>query len=127
MIKCRTQRRLAWSVVAVCVVYLVCWVVVEIRGYEMAKARATVATLRADAEKAIDAKDWPAACEAIDKLKTRKPDGEKHACQLRGLMFDDMGKLTEAQIEYQKAYALGDHVAGGSAANCAKRLREGKP
>lgn len=122
LIWCR--RRVGWVPYVGLLVVSVAWGVerIDVEGM-MAKKSPTIATLRKDAEQAIAAKDWPAAQTAIDALKSKKPDGRKHACALRGQMFDVQGKLEEAQVEYQTAYDLGDHVAGGSAADVAKRIK----
>lgn len=118
----RTHRRICWSVIVVATVYLVGWSVVTIQqGRDEAMAR-SIKGLRAEAELAIAAKDWPAvdvACAALQKKK----GGPVHAHALRGQMFQLEGKIEAAKEEYRAAYGLGDVTAGGSLAYLNKRSK----
>ncbi len=121
----RSNRRLAWLVIVASSAYLLGWSVVTFRGDDMAKQRATVETLRKDAKTAIDAKDWPTAEASLLALKVAKPDGRLWAHRLRGRMFYEREMFPEAQAEYQAAYDLGDHVAGGSVADTIRQIQKG--
>jgi len=104
-------------VVLTAIMSLKCW-----REESMAKS---VKTLRSDAEKCIAADDYEGAFAACRELDTKKPDGRKAACAIRGECFDRLERLPEAFVQYQAAGDLGDNVAASSAADVLKRMQKG--